>query len=144
MTPAPQSEGSAGTKLRQTNGADTRSFTLKQRKTEHMKRKSIATTVRQGMGIDGGKAPRQVHPPSKLNRSDPWNPPVLSDGDEGLSVADKKAKHTSNEDAGLAPRQDAIRGERQLRRRGTSLTMSKPTSPTTAAVVAASSLVSRD
>jgi hypothetical protein len=38
-------------------------------------------------------------PPNKINRNDPWrNPEVISDGNEGLSVADRKAKHTSNFD----------------------------------------------
>jgi hypothetical protein len=38
----------------------------------------------------------------KLNRSPTsWDYPLLSDGDEGLAVADKAAKYTRNEDAGL-------------------------------------------
>jgi hypothetical protein len=38
-------------------------------------------------------------PPNKINRNDPWeHPEIISDGNEGLSVADRKAKHTSNFD----------------------------------------------
>jgi hypothetical protein len=41
-------------------------------------------------------------PPNKLNRGPTsWDQPTLSDGDEGLAVADKAAKYTRNEDAGL-------------------------------------------
>ena len=60
-----------------------------------MARKINSDSVKPGCGIDrtlGESFTRQ-------HKGDPWNPPKLTD--EVSPAADRKAKHSSNDDAGL-------------------------------------------
>ena len=60
-----------------------------------MARKDNSDSVKPGFGIDGAKGEKFT----RQHAGNPWAPPRLSD--ELSPAADRKAKHASDDDAGL-------------------------------------------